>query len=60
MSPSIVSGRVVAMMIFSSVKRDKKYVFYALKIPTRPLDRICKRSKNTEFELLLGVISGDI
>lgn len=59
-SPSIVSGRVVAMVIFSSVERHKKNIFHALGIPTRSFDRIRERSKNTEFEPLLGVVTGDI
>lgn len=59
-SPSIVSGRVVAMMIFSSVEKHKRGNFYFLRIPTRSFDGVPKRSENAEFKFLLDVIAGNI
>lgn len=58
-SPSIVSGRVVAMMIFSSVKYKRRN-FYFLKAPTRSFDRVCERSEHAKFKLFLDVIARDI
>jgi hypothetical protein len=51
---------VVAMTIFSSVEEYKRRDFYFVKAPTRSFDRVCERSKYTEFELFLDVITGDI
>jgi hypothetical protein len=59
-SPSIVSGRVVAMMICSSVEKHKRGYFYFLMIPTRSFDGVPERSENTEFKFLLDVIAGNI
>ena len=59
-SPSIVSGRVVAIVIFSSAKKYKRRNLYFLEVLTRSLDRVRERSKNTEFELFLDIVTGNM
>lgn len=59
-SPSIVSGRVVATMIFSSMRVFNHTPHkMSLKL-TRILDRVRERRKGTELELFFHIISGDI
>ena len=47
-------------MIFSSAKKYKRRNLYFLEVLTRSLDRVRERSKNTEFELFLDVVTGNM
>lgn len=59
-SPSIVSGRVVATIILSStpmVSYQRVDISIKRICQTRALNGICKRRDDTELELLFGVIT---
>jgi hypothetical protein len=59
-SPSIVSGRVVATMIFSSASTVSHQHGIALRMKTdqtRILYGICKRRDDPKFKLLLGIVT---
>ena len=58
-SPSMVSGRVVATMIFSStpIAHISTRTPLNRNLPTRVLYWVCKRRNDTKLELLLGVVT---
>jgi len=48
------------MTILSSAKEYERGNSRNLKIHARSLDRVRERSENTEFELFLDVVTGDV
>jgi len=60
-SPNIVSGRVVATIIFSSVGRNKRRTLSSVRTPlTGTLNLICKARQHTKLKLFLNIISRNI